>query len=148
MLTCQSVSARGWCSGWMGAILLGMVILGGAVLQPVPALSANVYEEVAQRDSDMEVTDASKEAQEKLDGATSGITGVFQDIKNFFVDTWTGFDNWMKALFGFDRGEGSEAFFGTIIYAFLILVFLFVGKFIYNIFSGLFKYRGGRSGER
>lgn len=151
MHTCQSVSDRRRSSGWMGAILLGVVILGGAVLASVPALAANVYEEVAQRDADRdtdtEVTDASKEAKEKLDGATSGIMGIFQDIKNFFVDTWTGFDNWMKALFGFERGEGSQAFFGTVIYAFLLLVLLFVGKLVYNIFAGLFRYRGGRSRE-
>lgn len=148
MQTCQTVSLRARFSGWMGLVLIGFLIFNGAMFSAETAFSARSTEDVSKRDFDSETTDASRQAKEKLDGATSGITGIFTDIKNWFVGIYTGFDNWMKGVFGFDRGEGTEAFFGSIIYFFLILVFLFVGKFVYNIFAGLFKYKGGRSRER
>ncbi len=84
-------------------------------------------------------SDKSKKAKEKLD-----------DASNFASDTWNRVTDWVMGyvnafkakvdnVFGFDKGEASGAFFGTVLYAAVGLVLLFVGMFVYNIISDMFS---------
>lgn len=147
----QSCRAKARPGSWRRGIYLVwvFVLVMNVVWPAVPetAFAGLTIEEESHRDLDSETTEASREAKDKLEGATRGVSGIFSDIRNFFVDTWTAFDTWMDHLFGFDNAEGTEAYFGTLIYAFLLIVFLFVGKFVYNIFAGLFTYKGRRPGR-
>jgi len=146
MQSCRACARPGRLGRSVYLILLfAFVVNVLAPAAPQTAFAGLTIEDVSKRDQDSETADASKEARDKLEGASSGISGIFSDIRNFFVGTYTDFDNWINHLFGFEHGEGTQAYFGTLIYAFLLIVFLFVGKFIYNIFAGLFEYKGSRS---
>lgn len=146
MQSCRVCARPGWLGRSVYLILLfAFVVNVLAPASPQTAFAGLTIEDVSKRDQDSEITDASKDAKKRLEGASSGIRGIFNDVRNFFVGTYTDFDNWMNNLFGFEHGEGTQAYFGTLIYAFLFMVFLFVGKFIYNIFAGLFEYKGSRS---
>lgn len=72
--------------------------------------------------------------------------GIVESVKSFFegIVSWIGglvggLIDGMNAIFGFERGEGSQAMFGTAFYLFLIVVLLFTGKFVFNIMRDTVK---------
>lgn len=84
--------------------------------------------------------------------------GIVESVKSFFegIVSWIGglvggLMDGMNAIFGFERGEGSQAMFGTVFYLFLIVALLFAGKFAFNIIRDTVKSvipKGGPSRPR
>ena len=89
------------------------------------------------------------EAEEE--GALGSVKSFFEGIVSWIGETVGGLLDSVNALFGFERGEGSQAMFGGVFYFFLILVLLFAGKFAYNIIKDTVKSvvpKGGPSRPR
>ncbi len=93
--------------------------------------------QVAQATEDNE-SEASKGAKEKLTGAAD----MASDTWNRVTEWVMGYVNALKAkvdgVFGFKGGEGSNAFFGSVLYFGIGLVLLFALMFVYNIIRDMF----------
>lgn len=119
-----------------------MVLLTG-LLWSMPFGEPVAYgEEVAQvaqvdtTDEDNQ-SDKSKKAQQKLDDASNFASKTWNRVSDWVMGYVNGFKAKVDNVFGFDKGEASGAFFGTVLYAAVGLVLLFVVMFVYNIISDM-----------
>lgn len=124
--------------------LILSVVLGGFCVSPVVApVQAAIEDETSKRDTDSEVAGASKDAKDKLDGFTGGVSGFFDGIKSWFGEHFYTLSQFINETFGAEEDAGMGAFFGTVVWAICIAVLLFIGLFAYNIIKGVFG--GGES---
>ena len=90
-------------------------------------------EDLSQRNYAGETQEASRDARENVSGTWSSITGFFSKMATGIGNAIDRLVAGVNGVFGFEKGEGPQAIFGGTFYVFLILVFLFVGKFLFNI---------------
>ncbi len=122
-----------------------MVLLTGLLWSMPFGVSVAFGEEVAQIAQVGDTTgednqsEKSKKAKEKLDGASNFATETWNRVTDWIMGYVNAFKAEVDKVFGFDKGEASGAFFGTVLYAAVGLVILFVGMFVYNIISDMFS---------
>ena len=99
---------------------------------------AQAAEQGSERDTAGETAQSSQNAKQKLTGFTDRITDTWDRISNWVSEKFHFFKSKVDAVFGFEKGEGPQAFFGTVFYFIVLMVLLFVLAFIYNIIRDMF----------
>ena len=82
---------------------------------------------------------SSYDSEPEEGGVMEGVKSFFEGITSAIGEIVGGLIGSVNALFGFEKGEGSQAMFGGVFYFFLIVVLLFAGKFAYNIMRDTVK---------
>jgi len=124
--------------------LVMSVVLGSFYVPPAATpVQAAVEEDASKRQTDNEIAGASKDAKDKLSGFTGGVSSFWEGIKNWIGGIFKGLDDSIQGMFGGEEDAGMGAFFGTVVWAIIIITFLFVVAFAYNIIKGMFG--GGES---
>jgi len=122
---------------------------GCAFLSPASADAVQELDRVAQADSGPGAPNADQEGEDRTEPvpnqAKEKAVGFLQTIHSL----WDGLVSWLESLvggitdkvdavFGFKKAEGSQAFFGTVFYAGILIVLLFVLAFVFNILKDMF----------
>ncbi len=93
----------------------------------------------SERDVKSETTDLSKGAQKKLTGFMGSITDTWDRVSNWVLEKVNLFKSKVDSVFGFEKGEGAQAFFGTVLYFVIFLVAFFILMFVYNVIKDMFS---------
>lgn len=93
--------------------------------------------QVAQAAEDNQ-SEASKGAKEKLTGAVDQASETWSRVTEWVMGYVNALKSKVDGVFGFEGGEGSNAFFGSVLYFGIGLVLLFVLMFVYNIIRDMF----------
>ena len=123
--------------GFFAIILFTLTF--NVVFEPTSTWAAE--NDISQRDTAGETTDASKEAKGKLSGAADSATGFFGGIIGWIKGVTAS----INKMWGMENGGGMAALVNGAFYLFLIVIFLFVGKMTLNILKGSL---GGKVDER
>ena len=112
-------------------LVLIFTLTANVVFNPAPVWA----DDSAPRDTASETADASLEAQGKLAGAADGVGGFFSGIWGWI----TGVTDAVNKMWGMENGSGVAMVVNGIFYLILVVVFLFAGKMIVNIFTDAVK---------
>lgn len=121
---------------WLVFVFTAGIFIGGISL--VPAQGAPGIE-------------SSYGSEDESGGIVESVITFFKGIVSWMGEVVESLVAGMNEMFGFERGEGSQAMFGTVFYFFLIVALLFAGKFAFNIVRDTVKSvvpKGGPSRPR
>lgn len=121
--------------------ILLFTLTANVVFEPVSSSTAWATEDLSQRDTESETTEASREAKGKLSGAAEGASGFFGGIINWIK----GVTDSINKMWGMENGGGMATLVNGMFYLFLIAIFFFVGKMGFNIIKDSL---GGKVDER
>lgn len=99
---------------------------------------AQAAEQSSERDTAGETAQPSENAKQKLTGFMGKVTGTWDRVSNWLSEKFHFFKSKVDAVFGFEKGEGPQALFGSVFYFIILLVLLFILAFIYNIIRDMF----------
>ncbi len=124
--------------GWL--LLTGLIIGGGGLCLPDRACAAQAVIQVAQAGEETGEAPAAEtnETRKKASGFMEKVTGFFDGLVSWIKNTVQSLTGKVDSVFGFEKGEGPLAFFGTMFYVFILLVLLFVLVFVFNIIKDMF----------
>ena len=83
--------------------------------------------------------ESSYENEAEEGGLRESVKSSYKSIVSSIGKTVGGWILSVNAVFGFEGGEGSQAFFGGVFYFFLTVFLLFAGKLVYNIVRDTIK---------
>lgn len=106
-------------------------LTANVVFQPAPAWAGDP----SQRDTASETAGESQEAKGKLAGAADSVGGFFSGIWGWI----TGVTDAVNKMWGMENGSGVAMVVNGLFYLILIVVFLFAGKMVLNIFTDAIK---------
>lgn len=122
-----------------------MTILLTGLVWSAPLIDQFAYGEpvaqVAQASSSGEdnQSDASKKAKDKLTGASDVASDTWNRVRDWVMGYVNALKSEVDNVFGFDKGQASGAFFGSVLYFGIALVLIFVFMFVYNIIRDMFS---------
>lgn len=103
-----------------------------------PAWGEELYAVAQAEKNPGETAEASQKAEKKLTGFTDRVMDTVNSVSNWVSERALAFKSKVDGVFGFEKGEGPQAFFGSVFYFFIFLVLLFFLMFIYNIIRDFF----------